>query len=196
MLAKSPAPEAPTDPILALLARWKVANELFESKPDDDSVEWAAETYGRLEYEMGNPPKVGTAAGAVAALEYAMVEHTMCIDGHHAAFVKRAHRFMVRFLAGPDPIFAAIAEHKRLWNEVNTAQGDMAMNAASDIETAYLDGMLRMAPATLPGLLAWLEYIFTEPGIGTGANDEELQIVCETLRQFGARHLGQPVGGL
>lgn len=196
MLAKSPAPEAATDPIIALLSRWSAANELFNSKPDDDSDEWADQTYGRLEREMGRPPKVGTAAGAVAALEYAMAEHTQSIDGHHAAFVKRAHQFMARFLTGPDPIFTAIAEHKRLWVEVNTAQGDKAMNAASDIEAAYLDGMLRMAPATLPGLLSWLSYIFTEPGIGTGANEEELQVVCETLRQFGARHLGQPVGGL
>lgn len=196
MLAKNPAPEAAADPILALLARWKEANDLFNSKPDDDSDEWANETYGRLELEMSKPPKVGTAAGAVAALEYAMVEHTMHIDGYHAVFVQRAHRFMHRFLTGPDYIFAAIAEHKRLWNEVNTAQGDKAMNAASDIETGYLDGMLRTAPATLPGLLAWLDYIFTEPGIGTGANDEELQVVRETLRQFGARHLGHLAGGL
>jgi hypothetical protein len=196
MLAKSPAPEAHTDPIIALLSRWSAANELFNSKPDDNSDEWAAETYGRLEAEMSDPPKVGTAAGAVAALEYAIVENTMCIDGHHANFVKRAHRFMARFLAGPDPIFSAIAEHKRLWNEVNTAQGDAAVSAAGDTETAYLDGMLRIAPATLPGLLAWLDYIFTEPGIGNCAHDDDLQVVRETLRQFGARRLGQPVGGL
>lgn len=178
------------DPILSLLSRWKEANALFNSKPDDDSDEWARETYGLLEPRMDNPPKASTAAGALAALDFAIAEQAVCINGYAKPFVARSRQFMTRFLSGPDPIFDAIAEHKRLWSAVKDARDDDDYKA-SGIETAYLDGMLRMVPATVPGLLAWLDYVLSEPGIGESDAGSDLNVVRATIRQFGTLHLGE-----
>ncbi|WP_454916532.1 hypothetical protein [Xanthobacter sediminis] len=180
------------DPILSLLSRWKEANALFNSKPDDDSDEWARETYGLLESRMDDPPKASTAAGALAALDFAIVEQAVCINGYAKPFVARSRQFMTRFLSGPDPIFDAIAEHKRLWSAVKDAGDDDYK--ASGTETAYLDGMLRMVPATVPGLLAWLDYVLSEPGIGESDAGSDLNVGRVRLRRL-QRHQGaRPAG--
>ncbi|MFG1341860.1 hypothetical protein [Xanthobacter autotrophicus] len=122
MLARNPAPEAHTaaaltDPVLVLLANYREACDLFNSRPEDDSDEWAEATYGRLEPDMLNAPVAQTLAGAVAALEFAIT-----MSRHHAdapevgAFMRSALGFLQKFQPpAPRPATRAELEAYREW---------------------------------------------------------------------------------
>lgn len=66
--------------------------------------------------------------------------------------------------AEPDPIFALITEHKRLWAICNGADSDEEANIASATEMGCLDEILRTVPTTREGMAAYVEHIVSDYG--------------------------------
>lgn len=101
---------AATDPVLVLIAEYRSALDTFNSKPNDDTDEWADATYGRLEPDMLSAPVAQTLTGAIAALEFVERDE---IDFHGSpvtlAFVRSALGFLRKF-EPPAPRAATRAE--------------------------------------------------------------------------------------
>jgi len=106
--------------------------------------------------------------------------------------------------SAPDPMFAAIAEHTRLWEALEAAcrQEGRAMTmfgsrsaehaaamrgveAAMAPEGAALNRLLETVPATPAGLLAWLDHLGSPMGFGEdGPSDQEFPAILATVRAF------------
>ncbi|MFG1201727.1 hypothetical protein V5F29_04965 [Xanthobacter aminoxidans] len=106
--------------------------------------------------------------------------------------------------SAPEPMFAAIAEHTRLWEALEAAcrAEGRAMNtfgsrsaehaaamrgveAAMAPEGAALHRLLATVPATPAGLLAWLDHLGSPMGFGEdGPTEEEFPAILATMRAF------------
>ncbi|MEP9368678.1 hypothetical protein [Xanthobacter sp. VNH20] len=99
-----------TDPVLALLTEYRAACATFNSKPEDDTEEWAQSTWRRLQPDMENAPIAQSLAGAIAALEFAEREEVDFMDSPATiAFIRSALGFLRKF-DPPAPRTATRAE--------------------------------------------------------------------------------------
>lgn len=86
-----------------------------------------------------------------------------------------------------DPVFKAIAAYKALyqqgldWPEEN-ADG---FDAHSEITVAAMYEALKVTPATVRGMVAYLAFVESfETFRGVGMQDKDIALVCGTVRQF------------
>ncbi|WAC29247.1 hypothetical protein [Ancylobacter sp. SL191] len=78
----------------------------------------------------------------------------------------------------PDPIFAAIAEHKRLWADVQacdtTRDGEERLGELVTEADWYFECMIGTVPTTLAGMLALVSYVHqANPGLPLGVHDAD-----------------------
>ena len=88
--------------------------------------------------------------------------------------------------SAPDPVFAAIAEHARLWQSVEAAcRLEKGVEEASDQEGKALHRLLATVPTTPAGLLAYLDHLASPMGFGEeGPSDQEFPAILATVRAF------------
>lgn len=83
-----------------------------------------------------------------------------------------------------DPIFGLIAEHRRLFKLAHGGGRDDEDGVATTAECDFMHDLLGVAPETIPGLLAWLDYILGPAGY-EDAYPEEFATIRGTIKRFG-----------